>query len=340
MSAFDWVVCPECRQELTESTSELRCGACLRSFPVCVGIPDFRQAAEYAGKWDEETALLPELVKSYDSCDLDGLLQIMLDGLARADEPHKQRLRDYFVLGLAERAAHRARVIDFLCVQSGRPADFSQSLEIGCGAGATLFELSRRGRAIGIDPNLLHLIIAKKHAQTLNLSVALVCGFAECLPFRDGTFGFVHSMHTVEHFSDQPKGLSEMRRVVSDDGLVCFDIPNRFSLWREPHTKVWGIGFVPRRWTALKVIKNQSLWALSGLMEKAFGGQFSIDTALVRFHVPGYRASKAIKLIARVLLILERAPVLRSVVRFFQPGFEVVACKSPLRQRSGRASQN
>lgn len=325
--SFEWVVCPICHAQFNESNEHLTCSKCGRRFPIVLGIPDLRSVAQYEGPWAEESTLLPAMMAKYPESDLDGLLQDMLGGLEGKSEEDRRQLRDYFISGLPDRARHRAGVIDLLCVRSARKADFSASLEIGCGAGATLFELARRGMPIGVDPNLLHLIIAKKHAETLNLPIRLACGYAEMLPFKNGAFSFVHFTHTFEHFTDQRKGLTEVHRMLLPGGVACFDIPNRFSLWREPHTKVWGIGFVPRQWTALRRIRNQSLWRLRALVGAAFGSNFCIETMMIRFQIPGYLGSRLVKLIGRLLSAGEAVPILRGGIRFFQPGFEIVAWK-------------
>lgn len=331
MSSLDWLVCPLCHRELQDCATDLRCSRCDRSFPVYLGIADLRSAAGYSsGSWGEERSLLPRLIERFPETDLNGLLEELLSGLKGRTEKDRQHLRQYFVRDLAARAANRTQTIDFVCKTSGQRPSFSAILEIGCGAGATLFELSKRGHAVGIEPNLLHLIIAKKHAQELNLSVRFVCGFAEQMPFRDGYFSFVHATDTFEHFADQQKGLAEIKRILSADGDAVFDVPNRYSLWREPHTKIWGIGFLPRRLTAktLRGISNLSLWRVKKLVRESFREKGTVYSMLVRFQVPGYRAdSTSLRVIAKVLQTAESIPLVRSIVRFFQPGFEVIVWK-------------
>lgn len=331
MTLSDWVVCPLCQSALQEEAQQLRCHRCERCFPVYLGIPDFRSAAGYnSGSWGEERALLPRLIACFPNVDLSSLLEELLIGLKGRSDRDRQHLREYFVRDLAARAKNRIQTIDFVCEKSGKKPNFSAILEVGCGAGATLFELSKRGQAVGIEPNLLHLIIAKKHAQELRLPVRFVCGFAEQMPFRDGDFSFVHATDTFEHFADQQKGLAEIKRILSADGDAVFDVPNRYSLWREPHTKIWGIGFLPRRLTAttLRGIRNLSLWRVKQLVRQSFKENGAVFSMLVRFQVPGYRAnSTALRLVAKVLQTAESVPVVRSVVRFFQPGFEVIVWK-------------
>ncbi len=328
---FDWVVCPGCLGVLENGNGSLICRACSKSYPVYAGIPDFRNVADSAaitqGTWKEEHYLLDRMLEKFPTANLSGLLEEMLSGLENRTEADNEQLRDYFVRGLPERARHRALTIELLCKKFGQSPNFSTILEIGCGAGATLFELSDKGDAVGIDPNLLHLLIAKKHAETIHKSVKFACAYGEHLPFESAKFSFVHSMHTLEHFSDQKKGLSEVHRVLSPGGITCFDIPNRFSLWREPHTNAWGIGFLPRKWTALDRILNQSFWKLRDLVRGAFANDWAIYTMLIRFKVPGYEGGSLKRIVARLLQIAETIPLVKSVVMFFQPGFEVVARK-------------
>ncbi len=329
-SSFDWVVCPLCREPLQqyEASTSLACEVCERTFPVYLGIPDFRVVGDYVqGTWREEATLLPRMLAKFDEVDLHGLLEEMIAGLDGRNAKRLQDLREYFVLNLADRARHRVRVIELMTARWSESPRFNGTLEIGCGAGATLFQWAEHGPAVGLDPNLLHLLIAKKHAQMLNLPVRFVCGFAEHLPFQDEAFSFVHFTHTCEHFSDQPKALAEVNRILTTGGMTCFDIPNRFSLWREPHTKCWGIGFLPRRWTAMRRIQNQSLWRLQHLARDAFGSDFCIDTMLLRFQAPGYQRGWPIRLIAKLLQVAETVPGLRLAIRCFQPGFEVLAFK-------------
>ncbi len=329
-ASFEWVVCPVCRQPLHQhaTSSDLTCEGCERTFPVYLDIPDFRAVGGYVqGTWHEEAALLPRMLAKFDEVDLHGLLEEMIAGLEGRGAKRLQDLRDYFVFNLADRARHRVRVIELMTAACPESPDFNGALEIGCGAGATLFQWAEHGPAVGIDPNLLHLLIAKKHAQMLNLPVRFACGFAEHLPFRDEAFSFVHFTHTCEHFSDQSKALAEVNRTLTPGGMTCFDIPNRFSLWREPHPKCWGIGFLPRRWTAIRRIHNQSLWRLQRLVRDAFGPHFRIETMLLRFQAPGYQRSWPIRVIAKLLQVAEAVPGLRLAIRCLQPGFEVLALK-------------
>ena len=331
-STWEFLVCPECLGELRADgvraggPQRLCCEGCGAAYPMWVGIPDFRPVRTPDACWEEDR-ILPALAERYESTDAEGLLATLLDCIDGKTAAERETLRRYYMGELAERARHRRALVEHLHERAGRRSDYSSVLEIGCGTGATLFELARGGRAVGVDPNLLHLIIARKRAEELGLDARLVCAFAEALPLRSNAFSLVNFMHTYEHFSDQERGLAEIRRVLAEGGAISFDVPNRFSLWREPHTKRWGIGFLPRRLTELRRIRNRTIWGLSSAVQKEFGDDFAVYTMLVRFDVPGYRSGRVIEAAVRVLRAAEKAPLVGSCLRTFQPGFEVIGWK-------------
>lgn len=66
--------------------------------------------------------------------------------------------------------------------------------------------------AIGIDK------VAKKNLSEV---ISLQVGDAENLPMKDATFDAVMVGFGVRNFGDLEKGLSEMRRVLKNDGVVA-----------------------------------------------------------------------------------------------------------------------
>jgi SAM-dependent methyltransferase len=290
-----------------------------------LGIPDYREDSH--GVWKSEAWLLPRL---QDRALVDGtreLVDAILEGNPSRSAEDRAALRAYFLDSDSSRGEHRVRVVEHLTALVGRRVDYSSCLDIGCGAGVMLQAMAKRGQVYGLDVNLLHLLIAKTRIPA---SAELAAASAERIPWPDDRFTFVHAVHTLEHVSDQRVALREMWRVLAPGGLLAFDIPNRFSLWREPHTRRWGLGFLPRSWTALAVIRNQSLWVLRKLCADAFGSErFSILSMLERFQVPGGPRGRGYYLAAKALRTVEHS-ALGSVVRTFQPGFEVIAWKPAL----------
>jgi SAM-dependent methyltransferase len=84
-------------------------------------------------------------------------------------------------------------------------------LEVGCGTGALLTEVSRRGigkKHVGVD-----LADPNEHADPNAQELNLIKIDGKRLPFDDGSFDLVYASHVVEHVPD-PRGLiTEMLRV-------------------------------------------------------------------------------------------------------------------------------
>ncbi|MDQ2871459.1 MAG: methyltransferase domain-containing protein, partial [Acidobacteriota bacterium] len=86
---------------------------------------------------------------------------------------------------------------------------------------------------------------------------ALACCGGEFLPFRDGSFDAVVSIATLEFVPDARAFLSECSRVLAPGGLLLLTAVNRFTLAREPHVALWGVGFLPYAWQASYVRRRR-----------------------------------------------------------------------------------
>lgn len=105
-------------------------------------------------------------------------------------------------------------------------------LEIGCGAGLLCHDLAQVAKMVaGIDISYFVLDFAHKVKEYLkcgNLSFHL--GDAETLMFQDQVFDIVISSEVLEHLISPEKSLSEIRRVIKDDGTVILSTPCAVSL--------------------------------------------------------------------------------------------------------------
>lgn len=88
------------------------------------------------------------------------------------------------------------------------------TLEVGCGTGRNLPRYAPDLALVAVDPSLEALARARRRAP----GTPLVCASAEALPFRDGAFTTVVSSLVFCSVPDVPKGLSELRRVLTPDG--------------------------------------------------------------------------------------------------------------------------
>jgi 2-polyprenyl-3-methyl-5-hydroxy-6-metoxy-1,4-benzoquinol methylase len=105
-----------------------------------------------------------------------------------------------------------------------RPTD--KILEIGCGMGAIVAELSHQGYDI-VGTDISHEAIAyglKQHGD-----VRLEVQPAEELSYADETFDVVLSFDLFEHIARIDRHVEEVRRVLKPDGYYLFQTPNKYS---------------------------------------------------------------------------------------------------------------
>ena len=127
------------------------------------------------------------------------------------------------------------------------PAD--AVLEVGCGTAALASAIARRGASVvATDVSLRWLVLARKRlAEESANHVELLACAAEALPFTDESFAIVAASDVIEHVESPERFVAECARVLRPDGLLFLATPNRYSLGLEPHVRLWGVGFLPRR---------------------------------------------------------------------------------------------
>jgi SAM-dependent methyltransferase len=101
-------------------------------------------------------------------------------------------------------------------------------LDLACGSGRHSIALSADGyMMVGLDASLRLLKIAKQRSQ----DIAVVLGDIRFLPFKTGTFDATVSVDTSFGYlpseADDKVSLSEVRRVMPQEGLLIIDVFNR-----------------------------------------------------------------------------------------------------------------
>lgn len=96
-------------------------------------------------------------------------------------------------------------------------------LDLGCGTGTLVVLLKRRypaAQIVGLDPDPKALQRAQKKVRRARVEVQLDEGFADQLPYDDGTFDRVLSSFMFHHLEDQDreKMLREVLRVLKPAG--------------------------------------------------------------------------------------------------------------------------
>jgi ubiquinone/menaquinone biosynthesis C-methylase UbiE len=111
----------------------------------------------------------------------------------------------------------------------------SSILEIGCGNGFTSALLSEDADMVvaldlpGKDPESHSIGIAAAGELIKKLSIinmTAIAASAEELPFRDKSFDVVFSEYAIQYISDKDRTLSDIYRVLKDDGVVIAVVPN------------------------------------------------------------------------------------------------------------------
>jgi SAM-dependent methyltransferase len=119
-----------------------------------------------------------------------------------------------------------ARVLDLAAPRAGQTI-----ADVGCGNGAYLAELARRGftgRLIGADLSAGMLEAARRAARAASEAgppatanaAALVVTDAAALPLRDGSADLTLAMHMLYHVPDPSVAVRELRRVTHRGGRV------------------------------------------------------------------------------------------------------------------------
>jgi SAM-dependent methyltransferase len=139
----------------------------------------------------------------------------------------------------------QARVIDLAA-----PAPGATVADVGCGNGAYLAELARRGiggRVLGLDMSLGMLAAARDRLTSVAVSarsgvagssdvadpaetagspgdVALLAADATALPLSDGVADLTLAMHMLYHVPDPSQAVRELRRVTRPGGRVVIGL--------------------------------------------------------------------------------------------------------------------
>jgi SAM-dependent methyltransferase len=101
--------------------------------------------------------------------------------------------------------------------------------DIGCGNGAYLAELARRGHAgpvVGVDLSAGMLDAARRRAPR----AALIAGDATVLPLRDDVSDLTLAMHMLQHAPDPRAAVRELRRITRPGGQALVVLSGRDHL--------------------------------------------------------------------------------------------------------------
>ena len=140
-----------------------------------------------------------------------------------------------------------ARVLDLAA-----PAARETVADVGCGNGAYLVELARRGfagRVLGLDMSPGMLDAARQRLSSVGRAarpggVALLAADATALPLPDGAADLALAMHMLYHVPDPSQAVRELRRVTHPGGRAVIGLngPDHLRELREVAGEARGDG--------------------------------------------------------------------------------------------------
>lgn len=176
----------------------------------------------------------------------------------------------------------------------------SRLLELGCGYGRILSDLSRYrySRLTGVDfsPSML------RRARVAGPAADLAAASAGTLPFRDGVFDAVLAVALftcIPDLEDQRRVAAEILRVLRPGGILCASLfllnrdarnRERYRRMASPGTRDWGLF----RLEPEGLLRHHSL----GHLRRLFGNFNWLEADVRRFETMGGHGSRGLMLLA------------------------------------------
>lgn len=120
-------------------------------------------------------------------------------------------------------------------------ADLSGSdsvLEVGCGWGRLITQIEGTENKFGVDisPDML-----RKQEFLFGDHVEKAAGDADSLPFQPNIFDVVYSVRVLQYVTDVSHTISEIKRVLKDNGTLVIILPNKYNPYNyvSYHTKLY-----------------------------------------------------------------------------------------------------
>ena len=237
-------VCPRCRGALNGRTEAYSCASCAVVYPIVSGIADFRTAPDPWISLEDDREKGIRLERETVGQSFEAMVRAYWTMTPGTPTAFAERFTDH-VRG----AEVRAREWLDLTARSTSPGDTTGPwLDLGCGTAELAAAAGSGVRVVGVDVAFRWLVVARRRLVERGIAPLLVCCNAEALPFPSVTFARALSLGMLEHCRSADLVLAEGRRVLVPGAALHLRTLNRFTLLREPHVGVWGVGWMPRRW--------------------------------------------------------------------------------------------
>ena len=209
------------------------------------------------------------------------------------------------VLDIKSRKEKAAAIIDIL--KGHKNIKNSKVLDIGTGSGVIAHEIGKLSKNV-------HAVDLRDE-RVLKSNYKFKKTDSEKLPFSDKEFDIVISNHVMAHVKDNDLHLSEIKRVLKDDGIVYLSMLNR--LWPlEPNFNLMFLSWMPKKTAGfyLRLMKKGESYDVNPLAYFSFAKKltkdFSFEDVTIKiikknFSVPHY-AYKMLKIFSPVWIFVLR----------------------------------
>ena len=136
--------------------------------------------------------------------------------------------KDHYTRLMARRQLYNFQMLDNLNICKSGIA-----LDVGCGSGVYLEELSKRGcKAFGIDMSFQMLKASHELLKNNNgdISIHLIAGDIEKIPLKSEQFDLVLCVGVLGYLLQDEKALLEIRRILKPNGVVLINVKNMLDL--------------------------------------------------------------------------------------------------------------
>lgn len=321
--------CPKCWGELDVISNEsIKCQLCHEEYPAVEGIPDLRMGKGDA-LWEKQDL---QLAQRYSAEVRNENLETVMEQLSDRPENTQdiQVMRVKQILGAPSKFLRQFDGWLKPCVSGD-----GLLLDVGCGSGGFLVATESIGvEAVGIDASMTNLIAAKRMIEVHGGTARLACAYAESLPIESGKISAITMNDSIEHVTSVQTTIAEAYRVLKIEGHLAISTPNRFSLTREPHVLIWGVGWLPRRFQARYVrwriaqaydhTRLMSTWELSREFKRQDGFSFELIVPLVpKEEIENFPPRRAA--LANLYNRICQWRVLRPILLFIGPFYQISA---------------
>jgi len=327
------LICPHCHADLKVLKDTFHCTTCPKEYTSIGGIPDLRVFPDPILGLEEDYRRTDSIIKTLYQNDFKSLLEYYWSMSDITPEYLIGRFIRSVMIG--EQRAQRVlnNIMETNHIKFGTE---SKLLEIGSGSGNFLsIAIKNNIPAVGIDIAMRWLHLSRRRFMDSGLIVPkMVCCCAEYLPFPPEKFDLIVINSTIEFIGNQRKVIAECSRCLKENGILCINTVNRYSIAPNPYVYLWLVGFLPRslqakyvKWRRnsifnirllsyheIKALTNDYFEIIDSILPDIDDKLLNQFSDFTQFQIHIYRK-------------LKNLPIFRDFFKWFGPGWDIIFCK-------------